>query len=134
MRKAIVLVRGVFKGIYFWGQGWKDEETYRKFKEAEHKFQSYCWTLKESEESGSSDYLVSIYGSIYLHPMDFTTVLHNSGGLSDDSFGCEDLKCICDKIAEACGGSFEMIVSKPLEVEAEMFEYVKGIHNTLKEG
>ncbi len=130
MKHEIVFVKGVFKGIYFWGQGWKDNETYRKFAEAEHNIKSYHWQLSEAEYEHASNYLVGVVGAIYLHPMGFDAVLHSCGSC-DDSFHCGDLKQICEKIAEHCGGSFEMTVSKPLEVEAEMFEYVKGIHNTL---
>lgn len=130
MKMSIVLVRGVFKDIYFWGKGWKDNETYRKFKEAERNIKSYFWNLHKSDDGMSSDYLVSVDGSVYLHPMDFSAVLHRCGS-SEDSFACGDLKRICEEIAAYCGGSFEMEVSKPMEVEAEMFEYVKGIHNTL---
>lgn len=131
MREQIVFVKGVFKDIYFWGQGWKDGETYNKFHEAEHNIESFFWKLVEAENEHSSNNLVGVNGSVYLHPMGFDTVLHSCGCHSDDTFHCKDLKKICEEIAEHSGGSFEMTVSKPMEIEAEMFEYVKGIHNTL---
>lgn len=126
----MVFVRGVFHGIYEWGKGWVSNDVALKFKEAERNIKSYFWNLHESNDGMSSDYLLSTDGSVYLHPMNFDTVLHRCGS-SEDSFSCGDLKRICEEIAEACGGSFEMYVSKPFEAKQDMFEYEKGIHNTL---
>lgn len=80
---------------------------------------------------GDTHYLVSVDGSIFLHPMDFRAVLHNCGCNTDDSFNCEALKKVCDKIAKHCGGTFDLEVSKPFEIEADLVPYEKGIHNTL---
>ena len=132
MTEKIVLVQGTFDGIYGWGKGFYTPEQARKWEEALYEINDLFWKLVvEPHSYGDTHYLVSTGGSVFLHPMDFRTVLHSSGCNTDDSFNCEELKKICEKIAEHCGGTFRLEVSKPFEVESELVPYEKGIHNTL---
>ena len=132
MKKTVVLVQGTFNGIYGWGKGFYTPEQAAQWKEALEEVDDIFWKLfVEKNGYGDTHYLVSTDGSIFLHPMDFRAVLHNCGCNTDDSFNCEALKKVCDKIAEHCGGTFELEVSKPFEIEADLVPYEKGIHNTL---
>lgn len=131
-KQSTIIVRGIFHDIYFWGKGFKDTETSLAWKKAVDEVKGIHWSVHtEKHGYGNVNYLVSTNGSIYLHPMDFTTVLHSCGVHTDDSFDCSELEEICKGIAEKCGGTFELYVSKPTEVQAELLPYEKGIHNTL---
>lgn len=132
MTEKVVLVRGTFEGIYGWGKGFYTSEKARQWEEALNNIDDIFWNLLTVHKGyGDTHYLCSTGGSIYMHPMDFRTVLHSSGCNSDDTFDCESLKKICEKIAEHCGGTFTLEVSKPFDIEADVIPYEKGIHNTL---
>lgn len=128
MEETIVLVRGTFNNIYFWGKGYKDAETCQKWHNALKEVKSFLWSVREVDDVS---YLVGCNGSIYLHPMDFRAVLHSCGCHTNDTFDCGDLERICKEIAEKCGGTFELEVSKQITVKADIEPYSKGIHNTL---
>lgn len=121
-KERICTVRGIFTGIYQWGEGWS-QETARKWDEFFEHYKGIHW--KAFNDKGTW-YLVGVQGSIYMHPMDFRTVLHSVGGKSprghddplEDYFGMEldELKRICKDLTEACGGGFNM-VAETQEVE-----------------
>lgn len=127
MIEHIVLVKGTFGGIYEWGKGYLNGKG-QLWREALADVKDIMWKVVTKDDH---EYLLSVQGSIYLHPMDFRTVLHSCGCHSADTFDCGNLLKICNKIAEHCGGTFKLEVSKPFDVEAEMFPYTEGIHNTL---
>lgn len=132
MKEEIVLVHGTFNDIYGWGKGFYTQEKARQWKEALEEVDDIFWKVFTDRKGyGDVNYLVSTGGSIFLHPMDFRAILHSSGCHSADTFDCNSLKTVCEKIAEHCGGTFSLKVSKPFEVEADMVPYVEGIHNTL---
>ena len=128
MEETIVLIRGTFHNIYFYGKGYRDIEACQNWHKAIKEVKSYFWLVREVEDV---TYLVGCNGSIFLHPMDFRAVLHSCGCNTDDTFDCGDLERICKEIAEKCGGTFELEVSKPITVKADIEPYSKGIHNTL---
>lgn len=126
-KERICTVRGVFAGLYEWGEGW-DTETAQRWHEFLENYKGIYWHyLAEDKAYGRTDYLVSTGGSIYLHPMDFRTVLHSSGGKCprgnddplEDYFGGEldELKKLCTELAEYCGGRFTSMVAETQEVE-----------------
>lgn len=125
-REKICNVRGVFTGIYAWGEGWS-KETAEKWDDFLRNYKGIFWRAIEPKSSMSSWYLVSTHGSVYLHPMDFDTVLKSSGGCSprgnddmlEDYFGSEleELKELCTKLAEHCGGSFTSMVAEAQIIE-----------------
>lgn len=120
MNTKICVVKGVFDNIYFWGQGYKDLETAQKWNEYWENSDISFWEYQKPKFRNCSGSLVSTGGSIYMHPMDFRTVLHSSGvkcpkGHDDDLedyFGSslDALKKACEEVAELCGGTFRMFV------------------------
>lgn len=128
MVKTIVVVKGTFNDIYYWGKGFRDSETSIRWNKALSEVNSFLWTRFSD---GKSNYLVSVQGSIFLHPMDFRAVLYSCGCHTDDTFDCGELLKICNEIAEKCGGTFELEVSKPTVVNVDLMPYEKGIHNTV---
>ncbi len=131
MKLHCVLVRGVFHDIYSLGQGFYTKEKAETWDKALDEIDDIFWKrFKDTPYSWGTDYLVSTGGSIFLHPTDFNAILHSCGN-STDSFNCKALKEVCEEIAKKCGGSFDLYVSKPFEVEADLVPYVEGIHNTL---
>ena len=72
----------------------------------------YFWKyFVDKQNYGDTEYLVSTYGSIFLHPMSFSFVLNRP---SDNVI--EELYYLCKECAEKCGGDFSMSVSY-LEVD-----------------
>lgn len=131
MKKEVVFVRGTFDGIYGWGKGFYTTEKAYQWEAALKSVDNIFWKVfTDHHASYDTHYLVATGGSVYLHPMDFTGIIHSLGN-SSDSFDCKALKEVCDKIAEQCGGTFKLEVSKPFEIEADLVPYEEGIHNTL---
>ena len=119
-------VRGVFAGLYAWGDGWSAEKS-NKWDEFLTNYKGIHWRAVTPKSRMSCWMLVSTQGSIYLHPMDFNTVLKSSGGccpkgnddMLEDYFGgeLEELKKLCTELAEYCGGKFTSMVAEAHEIE-----------------
>lgn len=127
-KETLIRIRGVWNDIYGWGTGYYSQEKYLAWKN--------FWqnpTLKDGkkpifwkafiEDKGYCDneYLVTTSGSIYLHPMDFTTIL-KSCGVSDGNGNhfkseIDELKNLCEVVAEKCDGTFTMEYSEEISVE-----------------
>ena len=127
MQEGIVLVKGTFYGIYEWGEGYLDGKRSLWY-EALGNVKDVFWKVVSRDDS---QFLISIGGNVFLHPMGFNAVFYNGGCHSADSFHCGALERICNKIAEHCGGKFLLEVSKPGRVDMELYKYEEGIHNTL---
>ncbi len=127
-KEKIVVVKGTFHNIYEWGKCYRDADTARAWHNAWNEVKSISWHHARLDDT---EYLVSVQGSIYLHPMDFRAVLHGCGCNTSDTYDCAELKRICEKVAEKCGGTFDLVVSKEIEVDADLVPYTDGIHNTL---
>lgn len=128
-KERICCVRGVFQGLYAWGDGWSSVENARKWDEYLANYKGNYWRPIRSEDNLSCWTLVSIEGSIYFHPMDFRTVLRSSGGKTNGNtkleqyFGDElrELKQLCQEIAELCGGKLSTFIAETQEVENNNF-------------
>lgn len=68
------------------------------------------WRYCAPREPFSCGYLVSSAGSIYVHPMDFNTVLHGHGG--PDFRLIRELRRLCREAAEACGTTCHFTMSE----------------------
>jgi len=75
-------------------------------------FWTYC---PPAPRSSSCGYLVSGYGKIYLHPLDFrlVTVCYNENG---DKNALAELERLCREAAAATGGSSTLAASKQIQV------------------
>ena len=113
----VVTAKGVFKGFYEWGPGWTDlaaADRWCEFWEGLNATNPCHW---RHFMDGDCRHLVSVGGSVYLHPMDFTLLYRQIGTtkvcLDDGRWvekfgGVDELKEICEKCAEYVGGSFEL--------------------------
>lgn len=129
-KEKIVVIRGIFNNIYFWGKGYRDADTAKAWHNAWENIKSICWKHFR-EPFHNTEYLVSVQGSIYLHPMNFSAVLHGCGCHTSDTYDCAELKKICEEVAEKCGGTFDLEVSEEIAIDANLVPYTDGIHNTL---
>lgn len=114
IEKTICYVRGTFHGLYEWGNGWS-AETANKWEEYWKTARGVFWKYFKK---GDEEYLVTIGGAIYLHPMNFDVVLGSCGcTVNGKHFGSEleELKRLCDGAARACGGTFTMEVSEEVQ-------------------
>lgn len=127
----VAIVHGTFSGLYEWGKGWVSSEASNAWNEFLENLNATYWHSVLVEDFDKTWYLVGTHGSVYLHPMDFNAVFHNCGVHSADDFSCEELEEICKELAQACGGTFELAVSKPLHINSDLVPYKKGIHNTI---
>lgn len=102
--KTIYRIKGQFEGIYRWGVGYITYEQMRKWELFWSIQQKTYWTCFTKFEHGfTNHYLVSTWGSCYLHPDCFNLVLENpSEGL------LRELKEICENCAKECNGTFKM--------------------------
>lgn len=122
-KTSICNVRGVFTGIYQWGEGWTQEVSDR-WDEYLKNYKGIYWQPVQIKDTW---YLVCVGGAIYLHPMDFNAVLKGCGGRCprghddalEDEFGgkLDELKRLCVGLADACGGNFSSMVAQQQEVE-----------------
>lgn len=135
-KERICTVRGIFTGIYQWGEGWS-QETAKKWYDYLENYRGIYWDyFRDSKELYGSDYLVSTGGAIFLHPMDFHAVLRSSGGRSrrghddelEDYFGGEldELKELCEGLAQACGGQFISMVAETQVIENNNLKQWEG--------
>lgn len=135
-KERICTVRGIFTGIYQWGEGWS-QETAKKWYDYLENYKGIYWDyFRDSKELYGSDYLVSTGGAIFLHPMDFHAVLRSSGGRSrrghddelEDYFGGEldELKELCEGLAQACGGQFISMVAETQVIENNNLKQWEG--------
>ena len=121
----LIITKGTFHGIYEWSVGFVGGNAIDTF----HKWNNYWLSLDaifwHHFSTDDCQYLVGTGGSIFLHPKDFTLVLHKIGGsYRRDEKGneyeifpeIEELDKICSKCAEVCGGTFEMSPLKIVEV------------------
>lgn len=127
-KEKIVVVKGTFNNIYFWGKGYRDLETANAWHNAWDEVKSILWHHTRLDDT---EYLVNIQGSIYLHPMDFRAILHGCGCHTSDTYDCAELKRICEEVAKKCGGTFDLEVSEEIAIDADLVPYTDGIHNTL---
>lgn len=104
--ETIYKIKGTFHGLYELGKGW-DYETSRMWNEFWKGTNPIFWKFFQN---GQEQHLVSTYGSIFLHPMNFTAIL--SAGYMDMDSELAELKKLCTRCAEACGGTFEMEVTR----------------------
>ena len=88
-KEKIVVVKGTFNNIYFWGKGYRDLETANAWHNAWDEVKSILWHHTRLDDT---EYLVNIQGSIYLHPMDFRAILHGCGCHTSDTYDCAELK------------------------------------------
>ena len=127
-KTRICEVRGRFQGIYAWGEGW-DSETAKNWDEYLRNYKGNYWRAIEPEHRMDSWELLTTGGSIYLHPMDFRAVLSNPGGKTNGKteleqyFGgqLEELKKLCQGLAEACGGEFVTMIAETQVIENNNF-------------
>lgn len=112
--KHSVMVRGTFKGLYTWGEGW-DYTTRDKWEAYLSRMKSYGWKYYKCDDGFSvSYYLHNTNNIIFLHPMQFEAVLNDCGCMVNGSYfkgDIENLYEICKGLAEYCGGTFSMEVS-----------------------
>ena len=137
MKQFAIKVHGTFNGIYEWGKGFKDEETMKKWNwfwkvefSKKKGLSRLFWKYAEGDDYADCGFLSSLTGSIYMHPMEFKSVLVTSGScpcVYSDENGKEyfnnfqselrELKEICDECAEFCDGTFDLKISKEFVIE-----------------
>lgn len=144
-KRYAITITGVFNGIYEWGRGFMSREIADKwnwfwaveFRKIDHLF----WKYADGDGFGGCGILSCNSGSIYMHPMDFTTVLVSTSGaicvsvadgkeyITQFEGEVKYLKRICDACAEFCGGSFTLYISPeyPIEVVRPEEEYTTEI-------
>ena len=116
----LIIAKGVFKDIYFWGTGFVSVKASAKWGAfwAEQRDAPGCFWRTYIHDG--TPYVVSTGGSVYMHPMDFDLVLHKLGssyqGGREVFPEVDELVRICTKCAEECGGSFEMSPVRVAEV------------------
>lgn len=117
--ETLIRIKGSWSGIYGWGTGYYDKEKYLNWENFWDNINAIYWNSVIANDTFNTRYLVTTSGSIYLHPMDFTTVLKSSGVVCNGKhFDGEvrELKELCEKAAKVCGGTFTMEVSEEKEV------------------
>ena len=117
MRAAVFKAR--FYGIYEWGRGWmsieKQEAWDSWFGNLKSTMNPSFWSYFDSESFTRAKYLVCSSGSVYLHPMDVSCIIHTStvtkklvNGVWKETFPeLDELKEILTGVANACGGGVE---------------------------
>lgn len=127
MEKAVIYFKGVFNGLYKWGEGW-DVETRAKWKEYWKNSKGIFWKYFNNKSvCDDIDYLVSNGGSIFLHPMSFNGGLFSGGVLCNGSYfnsQITELKKLCEECAKVCGGTFVLTISEERKCDFGTFEKV----------
>ena len=140
-RRYAISIKGVFSGIYEWGTGFVSREVRDKwnqfwkveFPKRAEKNGWWWWKYANGDGFGECGHLSAIAGSVYLHPMDFSTTLISTGGVVCISLAektgkeyfnhfsgeISSLKKICEECAEFCGGSFWLFISPEFRIEVE---------------
>lgn len=121
----IITANCVFDGFYDWGPGWTDpkaEAAWRKYWDGFDNCHSGLWKHFRDRDC---DYLVSVCGCAYLHPMNFDVVLQqftkpmlDEGGRVVNNSYIDALAAVCSDCAEKVGGTFEMRNVKYHHVDA----------------
>ena len=116
----LIIAKGVFKDIYYWGTGFVSVKASAKWGAfwAEQRDAPGCFWRTYIHDG--TPYVVSVGGSVYMHPMDFDLVLHKLGssyqGGREIFPEVDELVRMCTECAEECGGSFEMSPVRVVEV------------------
>lgn len=116
----LIIAKGVFKDIYYWGTGFVSTEASAKWNAfwAEQRDAPGCFWRTYIHDR--TPYVVGTGGSVFMHPMGFDLVLHKLGssyqGGREIFPEVDELVRICTKCAEECGGSFEMSPVRVVEV------------------
>jgi hypothetical protein len=127
---------GTFNGLYEWGKGWVSLDVMNKWEywwaNEFPKFNAWLWhQYIPGKNLGECGILVSNSASIYMHPMAIYGML-TEGGLSR---GCSlseeghkynykyvfldqlnELRRICEAVAEYCGGTFVLDTTKEFDI------------------
>lgn len=116
----LIIAKGVFKDIYYWGQGFASMEASAKwdaFWARQRDVDNNFWQVYIKD---GTPYVVAVNGSVYMHPMDFDLVLTKLGssyqGGKEIFPEIDKLVHMCDVCAAECGGSFEMSPIRIVEV------------------
>ena len=116
----LIIAKGVFKDIYYWGTGFASIAASAKWNAfwARQRDNDGCFWRTYIHDG--TPYVVSTGGSVYMHPMDFDLILHKLGschrGGKEVYPEVDELVCICTACAAECGGSFEMSPIRVVEV------------------
>lgn len=114
----LVIAKGVFKDIYYWGTGFASIEASAKWDAfwARQRGDGFWQTYIHN----GTPYVVTTGGSVYMHPMDFDLVLHILGssyrGGKEIFPEVDELVRMCTECAAECDGSFEMSPVRVVEV------------------
>ena len=111
MERMVFMVRVDICGLYEWGRGWVSSEKARLWNEFWAKCDSVHWSVSKDKLGYGCDLLVSMSGCIYLHPMDFNTVLVSTWTSGDDPY-VKELHKIVDECANYVGFTYEFKVSR----------------------
>lgn len=116
----LIIAKGVFKDIYYWGQGFASMEASVKwdaFWAGQSRADNNFWQVYIKD---GTPYVVAVNGSVYMHPMDFDLVLTKLGssyqGGKEIFPEVDKLVRMCTECAAECGGSFEMSPIRIVEV------------------
>lgn len=123
----IAKIHGIWGGIYEWGKGFVDTDKYQQWESFWSTYKGIFWGSVKLNDSMNTRYLVSTYGNVYLHPMDFTCYLSNVRDIEYLSDGkmeqneidiildkcsvIEELNECCNEVAKYCGGTFKLEIS-----------------------
>lgn len=117
----LVIAKGVFKDIYYWGTGFASIEARAKwdaFWSRQRDDGGFFWRTYIHD---GIPYVVETGGSVYMHPMDFDLVLRKLGssyrGGREIFPEIDELVRMCTECAAECGGSFRMTEPKVVEVD-----------------
>lgn len=141
MKETAIKIKGVFNGLYEWGQGWVSTSkrmAWDDFLENRLKteVQPIFWKYVPGDKvTGACGSLIGTGDAIYLHPMGFnailishgcTTTSYKDGVYYQSAFSSEimELREICEAVAEACGGTFTLYTSKEFECEVPSADYI----------
>lgn len=155
MKIFAVNVRGEFRGLYEWGIGFVSAEKMRKWDEFwQERYSSRWgwWRYIRPKGIGECGHLISTTNNIYLHPMNFSTVLVDTGGCCcvglkeidgetrevayHFSTELKALEDACKECAEYCGVEFEMFTNgKELEISVDDTDvpYEDGVEGIVRE-
>ena len=116
----LIIAKGVFKDIYYWGTGFVSTEASAKWRAFWARQRDNCGCFWQTYIHDGTPYVVSTGGSVYMHPMDFDLVLRKLGssyqGGKEIFPKVDELVRMCTECAAECGGSFEMSPVRVVEV------------------
>lgn len=100
----VITGRGRFDGLYVWGPGWEDPSYRDKWNEYWDSFKGNPYWSHFRD--GGTHHLVSVDGSVFMHPMGFNILLPACG---TNTRAVEDLKAACEECVKRVGaGSFAL--------------------------